>query len=96
MVVPNSTQVRRPVGARWDRQRLLRLEQSMWNKNERNGNLDQVKGKVKQAVGELTGNDRLKVEGKVDETIGQAKTAVGGAEKKVAAAVASVKNAAKR
>ena len=68
----------------------------MWNKNERDGKIDQVKGKVKQAVGDLTGNDKLKTEGKVDEIVGDAKTAVGGAQKKVAAAIASVGQAAKR
>jgi uncharacterized protein YjbJ (UPF0337 family) len=67
----------------------------MWNKNERDGKIDQAKGRVKQAVGDLTANDKLKARGKVDETIGAAKTAVGGAQKKVAAAIASVK-AAKR
>jgi uncharacterized protein YjbJ (UPF0337 family) len=67
----------------------------MWNKNERNGNLDQAKGKVKQAIGELTGNDKLRAEGKVDETVGKAETAVGGAQKKVAAAIKSVSKPAK-
>jgi len=68
----------------------------MWNKNERDGKIDQAKGKVKQAVGDLTGNDKLKAEGKVDETVGDAKTAIGGAQKKVAAAIASVGQAVKR
>jgi uncharacterized protein YjbJ (UPF0337 family) len=68
----------------------------MWNKNERDGKTDQAKGRVKQAVGDLTGNDKLKAEGKVDETVGVAKTAVGGAQKKVTAAIASVSKAAKR
>jgi uncharacterized protein YjbJ (UPF0337 family) len=68
----------------------------MWNKNERDGKIDQAKGKVKQAVGDLTGNDKLKAEGKVDETVGDAKTAVGGAQKKVATAIASVGQAVKR
>ena len=44
----------------------------MLNKNERAGKIDQAKGKVKQAVGDLTGNDKLKTEGKVDETVGDA------------------------
>jgi uncharacterized protein YjbJ (UPF0337 family) len=73
-----------------------RLEQIMWNKNERTGNLDQAKGKVKQAVGDLTGNDKLRAEGAVDETVGQAEAAVGGAQKKVRAAIESVAKAAKR
>jgi uncharacterized protein YjbJ (UPF0337 family) len=68
----------------------------MWNKNERDGKIDQAKGKVKQTVGELTGNDKLKAEGQVDETVGKAKTAVGGAQKKVGAAIESVGKAAKR
>ncbi|MDO8391534.1 MAG: CsbD family protein [Actinomycetota bacterium] len=36
-------------------------------------NKDQVKGKVKQAVGDLTDNDALKREGKADEKAGRAK-----------------------
>ncbi len=68
----------------------------MWNKNERNGNLEQAKGKVKQAIGDLTGNDKLRGQGKVDETVGKAKTAVGGAQKKVAAAIESIGKPAKR
>jgi uncharacterized protein YjbJ (UPF0337 family) len=72
------------------------MEHVMWNKNERDGKIDQAKGKVKQAVGDLTGNDKLKAEGKVDETVGDAKTAVGDAQKKVGAPIASVCQAAKR
>ena len=68
----------------------------MWNKNERDGKLDQAKGKVKQAVGDLTGNDNLKAKGKVDETVGKAETAVGGAQKKVGAAIESLGKAVKR
>ena len=68
----------------------------MLNKNEHDGKIDQAKGKVKQAVGDLTGKDKLKAEGKVDETVGDAKTAVGGAQKKVAAAIKSVGHAVKR
>ena len=36
-------------------------------------NKDQVKGKVKQAVGDLTDNEDLKKEGKRDETAGDVK-----------------------
>ena len=68
----------------------------MWNKNERDGSLDQAKGKAKQVVGGLTGNDRLSAEGKVDEVVGKAKGAIGGAQKKVAAAIESVGRARKR
>lgn len=37
---------------------------------------DQAKGRVKQAAGDLTGNDRLKGEGKADELTGKVKEAV--------------------
>lgn len=51
---------------------------------------------VKQAVGDLAGNDKLKAEGKVDETVGKAKTAVGGAQKKVGAAIENLGKVVKR
>ena len=35
--------------------------------------LDQAKGKVKQAAGDLTDNERLRREGKADEAAGKAK-----------------------
>jgi uncharacterized protein YjbJ (UPF0337 family) len=40
------------------------------------GNADQAKGRVKQAVGDLTGNDEQRREGKADETAGHAKEKV--------------------
>ncbi len=49
----------------------------MWNKNERKGEIDQAKGKVKQAVGTVTGDDDLKAEGHVDETVGKVEAAIG-------------------
>jgi len=68
----------------------------MWNKNERDGNVEQGKGKVKQAVAALTGNDKLKSEGKVDEAVGKAKVAVGGVQHKVGDAMESAGKAVKR
>jgi uncharacterized protein YjbJ (UPF0337 family) len=67
----------------------------MWNKNERAGKVDQAKGRVKQAVGTLTGNDELKVEGHVDETVGKVETAVGRASRKTGDAIARVGKAVK-
>jgi uncharacterized protein YjbJ (UPF0337 family) len=40
------------------------------------GEGDQVKGRVKQAVGDLTDDDELKREGKIDEGAGKVKEAV--------------------
>jgi len=37
------------------------------------GDLDQAKGRAKQAVGDLTDDDDLRREGKVDEHAGKAK-----------------------
>ena len=53
---------------------------------------DEVKGRAKQAAGDVTGNDRLRREGKADETGGKVKDAVGKAKSKVDDAVDSVKN----
>jgi uncharacterized protein YjbJ (UPF0337 family) len=39
-------------------------------------NTDQAKGRIKQAVGDLTDNNDLKREGKADERAGKAKQAV--------------------
>ena len=68
----------------------------MLNRNERNGTVDQAKGKVKQAVGTLTGNDKLKAEGQVDETVGKVESAVGRTGHKVGDAVTKVGKAIKR
>jgi uncharacterized protein YjbJ (UPF0337 family) len=38
--------------------------------------IDKTKGKIKQAAGSLTGNQRLENEGKVDEAKGNVKGAV--------------------
>ena len=40
-------------------------------------NADQAKGRIKQAVGDLTDDKDLKRDGKADETAGKAKQAVG-------------------
>jgi uncharacterized protein YjbJ (UPF0337 family) len=68
----------------------------MWNKTERNGNVDEAKGKIKQAAGTLTGNSKLKAEGRVDQAVGKAEVAVGGISHKANDAAARVGKAAKR
>jgi uncharacterized protein YjbJ (UPF0337 family) len=37
------------------------------------GKMDQVKGRIKEAAGVLTGDDRLKREGKLDQVVGKVK-----------------------
>ena len=39
------------------------------------GKIDQAKGRVKEAAGALTGNERLKQEGKLDQAAGKVKEA---------------------
>jgi uncharacterized protein YjbJ (UPF0337 family) len=47
------------------------------------GTVDNAKGKVKEAAGDLTDNQRLKNEGKVDKLTGSVKDAIGGVANKV-------------
>jgi len=68
----------------------------MWSKNERQGTVDQAKGRIKQAVGALTGNDDLKAEGRIDETVGKVQAAVGRTSRKVGDSITRVGNAVKR
>jgi uncharacterized protein YjbJ (UPF0337 family) len=46
-------------------------------------NLDDAKGRVKEAAGDLTDDDDLKREGKVDQATGKVKDVVGDAADKV-------------
>lgn len=68
----------------------------MWNKNERDGKIDQAKGKVKQALGDLTHDRDLKAEGQVDESVGKVEAAVGRARRKAGEAIDGLVKAAKR
>lgn len=55
-------------------------------------NKDQVKGKVKQAVGDLTGNEDLRKEGEADEKAGEVKEFVEGVKDKADDLVDTVKD----
>ena len=50
-------------------------------------NVDDAKGKVKEAAGDLTGDQHLKNEGKVDKASGAVKDAVDGVKDKVQGAL---------
>ena len=54
-------------------------------------NLDQAKGRAKQAAGDLTDNDDLKREGKGDELLGKAKEALNDVRDKAEDALDKVK-----
>jgi uncharacterized protein YjbJ (UPF0337 family) len=47
------------------------------------GKTDQVKGRVKEAVGSLTGDKHLKSEGRVDRRAGETKEKLGQAKEKI-------------
>jgi uncharacterized protein YjbJ (UPF0337 family) len=53
------------------------------------GKTDMAKGRIKEAAGVLTGNDKLRAEGKTDQAIGEVKQVA-------AKAVDKVKKAAKK
>jgi uncharacterized protein YjbJ (UPF0337 family) len=54
------------------------------------GKTDVVKGRIKEAAGALTGNDKLREEGKTDQAVGGAKQAVQKAADTVKEAVKKV------
>lgn len=66
---------------------LGKLGHIMWNKNERHGKAEEVKGKAKQAVGRATNDPNLVDEGKVDEAAGKTQATIGTATRKVGEAV---------
>ena len=68
----------------------------MLNKDERNGKFEQAKGRVKQAVGDLTGNTHLKTEGQVDEAKGKVQEAVGNVRHAVGHAVDEISKTVKQ
>ena len=56
------------------------------------GNLDDAKGRVKEAAGDLTDNDRLKREGKADQVAGKVKEKIDDIKEKVEDIVDDVKD----
>ena len=54
------------------------------------GKTDEVKGRIKEAAGALTGNDKLREEGKTDQAVGKAEQAVQKAADTVKEAVKKV------
>jgi uncharacterized protein YjbJ (UPF0337 family) len=57
------------------------------------GKSDQAKGRVKEAAGALTGDEKMKREGRADQAAGKLKQAVGKVKKKVEKAIDDVKDA---
>jgi uncharacterized protein YjbJ (UPF0337 family) len=60
------------------------------NRDELEGKAETLKGKIKQAAGELTDDARLHDEGVVDEAAGKTQDAFGRAKRKVGEAVEDI------
>ncbi|MDX6586245.1 MAG: hypothetical protein QOI31_718 [Solirubrobacterales bacterium] len=60
--------------------------------NDTPKNTDDAKGRVKEAAGDLTGDDDLKDEGKTDQAAGAVKDAADSAKDKVDDAVDAVRD----
>jgi uncharacterized protein YjbJ (UPF0337 family) len=56
------------------------------------GKTDVVKGRIKEAAGALTGNDKLRAQGKTDQAIGKVKQVAQKAVDKVEKAVKKVRD----
>ena len=53
------------------------------NRDELKGKTEQVKGRAKQAVGDLTNDEKLHDEGVADEAVGEAQEGFGRARRKI-------------
>jgi uncharacterized protein YjbJ (UPF0337 family) len=66
------------------------------NRDEVEGKAESLKGKVKQAAGDLTDNPDLHDEGVADEVAGDAQAAFGQAKRKVGEAIEDIGKAVKK
>lgn len=66
------------------------------NRDELDGKGEQLKGKIKQAAGDLTDNERLHDEGVADEAAGTVQEGFGQGRRKVGEAIKDIGNAIKR
>jgi uncharacterized protein YjbJ (UPF0337 family) len=66
------------------------------NRDELEGKKEQFKGKVKQATGDLTDNERLHDEGVADEAAGDVQEGLGRGRRKVGEAIEDIGKTIKR
>ncbi len=66
------------------------------NRDELEGKKDQLKGKVKQATGDLTDDERLHDEGVADEAAGDVEEGFGRGRRKLGDAIEDLGNKIKR
>jgi uncharacterized protein YjbJ (UPF0337 family) len=53
-------------------------KESQMNEDRVKGSLNEAKGKVKEAAGKMTGDEKLKREGQADQVAGKVQNVVGG------------------
>ena len=68
----------------------------MKNRDELDGKGEQVKGRVKQVLGDITNNERLHDEGVADEAAGTVQEGVGRARRKVGEVIEDIGEGIKR
>jgi uncharacterized protein YjbJ (UPF0337 family) len=66
------------------------------NRDEIQGKAEALKGKIKQAAGDLTNDPDLHDEGVVDEAAGNTQDAIGRGRRKVGEAIENIGNAIKK
>jgi len=66
------------------------------NRDEREGKKTNIKGRVKEAAGTLTGNEELESEGAEERAAGEAQEKIGRAHRKVGEAVEDLGKRIKR
>ena len=66
------------------------------NRDELKGRGEQIRGKAKQAVGDLTDDEKLRDEGEVDEVTGRLREGFGRARRRVGRAIEDVGKTVKR
>ena len=68
----------------------------MLNDDELHGKADQIKGRVKDAVGKATGDERLRDEGAADEAAGKVQETFGKARRKIGETIEDIGDEIKR
>jgi uncharacterized protein YjbJ (UPF0337 family) len=68
----------------------------MLNDDELRGKADQVKGRVKDAIGKATGDEQLREEGATDEASGTVQEGIGKTRRKVGEAIEDIGDNIKR
>ncbi len=68
----------------------------MKNRDELDGKADQIKGRAKQAWGDITDNERLHDEGVADEASGNVQEGIGRARRKVGETIEDIGEDLKR